>query len=211
MKRLDLYYNLFSARALFIAGILIMPALLFNPSTEFRVFQFLFFLVLAFLCGKRTNPVLTLLIIIFIVTFNLFVPYGYVLYSFGGFKITSGALTAGVHRAFTLSALVMLSKVTIREDLRIPGAFGEILGESLRIFSILMNRKIRITGKNVILEIDSLMLELSKETKSQETSLEVLKTKTKPLGYVIVIIVFILSWLPWFLRSDNFLCIFQNC
>jgi len=197
MKRLDLYYNLITARALFFAGLLIIPALVFNPSTEFRVVQFLFFWVLAFLCGKKTNPFITILIIIFIVAFNLIVPYGKVLYTIGAFKITSGALTAGIHRAITLSALVMLSKVTIREDLKLPGAFGEILGDSLRIFSSLMNRKIRFTGKNVIAEIDNLILELSAE---EIPELPTQTIKTKPIGYVFLVVVVVLSWSPWIIK-----------
>jgi len=195
MGRAGIYYNLFSAKVLFITGLLIMPALLFNSSTEFRVVQFLFFWFLAFLCGKKTNPIITLFIIVFIVMFNLIIPYGRVLYSIGSFKITSGALTAGIHRAVTLSALVMLSRVTIREDLKIPGIFGEILGESLRIFSNLMNRKIHKNGKNIFTEIDNLMIELSGE---EVLPLPIVHTtKTKPVGYVILIIAVILSWLPW--------------
>jgi hypothetical protein len=44
-----------------------------------------------------------------------------------------------------------------------PGAFGELLGESLRIFSGMMDRKISVTGKNLIAEIDNLLFELSDE------------------------------------------------
>ena len=146
-RRISFYNSIFSASALFIAGLFIMPALLFNPSTEYRVLQFLFFWFLALLCGKKTNPVFTILMIVFIVAFNLIIPYGRVLYSIGVFKITSGALSAGIHRAITLAALIMLSKLTIRQDLKIPGTFGEILGDSLRMFYVIMSRK-QIAGSN---------------------------------------------------------------
>ena len=195
-KRLMFYDNSFSARALFIAGFLILPAVLFNPSTEHRVLQFLFFWVLALLCGKKTNPVFTILIIAFIVIFNLIIPYGRVLFSLGAFKITSGALTAGIHRAITLSALVMLSKLTIRQDLKIPGAFGEILGESLQIFSVIMSKKYRITAKNLITDIDNMMIELSNEQITENRE-QLTETRTKPVGYVILIVVIAISWLPW--------------
>ena len=204
MSRQELYQNLFSARALCVTGLLIMPALLFNPSTELRVVQFFFFWFLAWLSGKKTNPIITIIMIVFITAFNLIVPYGRVLFSIGVFKITSGALTAGVHRAFTLAALVMLSKVTIRQDLNIPGAFGKLLSDSLCMFSAIMNRKYRITGKNLIVEIDNLMLELSEQDRPcargnsrgeelpQATSPE---QKTKPAGYVVLAVIIILSWL----------------
>ena len=193
-------YNNFSAKALFITGLLIMPALLFNPITELRIAQFLFFWFLAFLFGKKTNPVVTLLVIIFIIAFNLIIPYGRVLFSIGIFKITSGALTAGIHRAFTLSALVMLSKVTIKDDLHIPGAFGGILSESLKIFSLLTGKKYRLTGKNFIADIDNMMIEISRD-KIIGTREQGLGTgeqiKTTPIGFIILALIVIISWLPW--------------
>jgi heptaprenyl diphosphate synthase len=186
--------NIFGARALFITGLFIMPALLFNPGTEYRVLQFLFFWFLAWLSGKKTNPVFTLLVIIIIITFNLAVPYGRVLFSVGELRITSGALTAGIHRAVTLQALVMLSRVTVRQDLKIPGTFGELLGESLRIFSFLMNKKFRITKKTLIMEIDNFLLELDEqEIPASDTHAQ----STKPVGYVLLLIIIILSWTPW--------------
>jgi len=195
MSRQEIYNNLFSAKVLFFTGLLIMPALLFNPSTEGRVIQFLFFWLLVLLFGKKANPVLTIVVIAGIVAFNLIIPYGRVLFSIGAFKITSGALTAGIHRAVTFQALVMLSKFSIRQDLKIPGAFGELLCESFRLFSVMMSGKYRVTGnnpgKNLIAGIDTLMLELSKEKISASA---VQEQKTKPAGYVIVAIIVILSW-----------------
>ena len=194
MKRQEVYESIFSARALFIAGLLIMPSLLFNPSTKFRIIQFLFFWLLVWLSGKKTNPLFTILIIAVIAAFNLIVPYGRILFSIGAFKITSGALTAGIHRAVTLEGLVMLSKATIRQDLKIPGAFGELLGESLRIFSAMMSKKYRITGKNFLADIDRLMLELGEEDIPQDAVHEI---RTKPAGFAVLAIAVILSWLPW--------------
>ena len=194
MSRNDIYNNIFSAKALFIAGLLIIPALVFNPSTEYRVIQFLFFWFLAWLSGKKINPVFTLLVIAFIVAFNLLIPYGRVLFSVGPLRITSGALTAGIHRAVTLQALIMLSKITVRQDLKLSGAFGELLSESMRIFSVMMNRKFKITGKNLILEIDNLMLELSEEKLPQTPAQEM---QTKPVGYLVLTAFIALSWLPW--------------
>jgi len=194
MKRREVYENIFGAKALFFAGLAIMPSLVFNPDTEARVFQFLFFCVLVWLSGKKVNPVFTFLTIFFIIAFNLIIPYGRVLYSVGVFKITSGALKAGIHRAVTLEALLMLSKVTIRQDLKIPGAFGEILGDSFRVFSVMMGRKNRIRGGNFFTAIDSLLFELSGEDISNP-GIQI--TRTKPVGYVILALVIVISWLPW--------------
>jgi heptaprenyl diphosphate synthase len=194
MKRQEFYNGVFGTKALFIAGLVTMPSLLFNPGTEFRAFQFLFFLLLVWLSGKKINPFPVIFVVLCIVVFNLIVPYGRILFSAGMFKITEGALITGVNRAVTFEGLVMLSKVSIRSDLKLPGAFGELLGESLRIFSIIVSKKHRITAKNFITDIDSLMLELSNENINMAAFNEV---RTKPLGYVILAVVVVASWLPW--------------
>jgi len=193
MKRQEFYANVFGTKALFITGLVVMPALLFNPSTEYRTLQFLFFWFLAWLSGKKINPFPVILVIFYIVVFNLIVPYGRILFSIGPFKITQGALIAGISRAVTFEALVMLSKVSVRSDIKLPGAFGELLGESLRIFSIIVSRKHRITAKNVIADIDGLMMELSCEDTGTAAVQEV---RTKPLGYTILAVVIVVSWLP---------------
>jgi len=194
MNRQEFYKNFFSARALFVTGLLIIPALLFNPSTEYRIIQFLFFGFLAWLFGRKINFLFTVLVTLFIIFFNLLIPYGRILFSAGFFSITSGALEAGIHRAVTLQALVMLSKITIRQDLKMPGTFGGLLGESLRIFSVLISKKLRMPGKNLIEKIDSLLLELSKEELSMEAAQI---SKTKPAGYAALVIIIFLSWFPW--------------
>jgi len=195
-NRRKIYENLFGAQALCIAGLIAMPAMLFNTNLVFRIFQFLFFWFLAWLAGKKNNPLFTILVILGIVAFNLILPYGQVLFSIGVFKITSDALEAGIQRAVTLEGLIMLSRLTIRQDLKIPGLFGELVGESFRIFSVIMTQKQRISRKTLISDIDTLMLELSGG--SGETSgADVIPSRTKPAGFVILAVLVIFSWLPW--------------
>jgi heptaprenyl diphosphate synthase len=160
-KRRDRFEGLFPGRAPFAAALIIMPALLFNPNTETRVLQFLFFWFLAWLSGKKNNPLITILIIMVIVFFNLLAPYGRVIASLGPFRITEGALLAGIHRAVTLEALVMLSRAAIRPGLRLPGILGEILGESFSIFGQIAERKITVHAGDISVGIDRLTLELS--------------------------------------------------
>ena len=203
--RREVYERLFSAKALCITGLIIMPALLFSPSTLVRVIQFLFFWFLAWLAGKKNNPLLTISVILGITAFNLIIPYGQVLFFIGRFRITDGALAAGIRRAVTLEALIMLSRSTIRPDLKIPGLFGELIGESFRIFALLMNQKRRITRKNLIADIDSLLFELCTDVPQaprpglEGTSAEGKPAGTKPLGYLILAVVAFLSWLPMLL------------
>ena len=194
-KRRKVYEGLFGATALCIAGFIIMPALLFNPNVFARILQFLFFWFLAWLSGKKNNPLVTFLVILGIVAFNLILPYGQVLFSIGRFRITLGALITGINRAVTLEGLIMLSRVTIRRDLKIPGLFGELIGESFRIFADIMNRKQRITRKNLINDIDQMMIELSEGVVA--TQPDAPASRTKPAGFAIIAVVVILSWLPF--------------
>jgi len=199
LKRQSVYLRLFSAQALAATALVTMPTLLFNPSLTYRIVLFIYFWFLAWLCGKKNNPLITVSIIFFIVVFNLIVPHGQILFSVGAFRITSGALAAGVHRAVTLAGLIMLSRVTIRHDLKLPGLFGELIGESLRLFAVIMSQRHRITRKNLIADLDAMMIELSSgdgiggdESYSRGTAPS---ARTKPAGFVILAAVALLAWL----------------
>jgi heptaprenyl diphosphate synthase len=200
LRRQKVFEKLFSARALCITGLIIMPALLFNPIPPFRVLQFLFFWFLCWLAGKKNRPLLTILVFVFIVAFNLIVPYGQVLFSIGKFRITFGALMTGIQRAVTLQGLIMLSRLAIRRDLHIPGKFGELLGESLKYYALIMSSRKRITRKNLVGDIDQMMLDLSEDRPlgavPVETQEDTPAARTKAVGFVILAFVTLLSWLP---------------
>jgi heptaprenyl diphosphate synthase len=204
-RRREWFDGLFPGKALFIAALVIMPALLFNPDTRTRVLQFFFFWFLAWLSGRKNNPLITILIVLVIVFFNLLVPYGRIIYSLGPFRITVGALLAGIHRAVTLEALIMLSGAAIRPDVRFPGVFGEILGESFRIFGRITERKITVKGGDIAAGIDRLMLELSEEASSVSASglsPDPDRKKLSPPALVCLVLTVLLSWLPLFLSGE---------
>jgi len=192
----------FSSPDLAIAGLCMIPALLFNQDTFTRIVQFLFFFFIALLSGKKINPLITLSIIFAIVFFNLLVPYGELLYSIGPLKITTGALLSGLRRAVTLEGLFMLSRFCIRSDLAFPGAFGKLAGESLRVFSRLAESKNIFTRKNWIESLDGLLSGYARAA-PEEAKNE--GYKSRPLsGRIILAVVVILAWLPlvigkWFL------------
>ena len=195
LRRSEVYNRLFSAGALCFSGLLAMPSMLFNSSTLFRTIQFLLFLFLCWLSGKKNNLLMTMLVILGIVAINLLVPYGRVLFSIGNFDISSGALTMGIKRAVTLEGLIMLSRLSIRPDLKLIGRFGELISESFRFFTVIMDSRKRITRKNFISDIDRLMLDLSKEEFEMDNYAGT--TKTKPAGFAIISLALIISWLLW--------------
>ncbi|MDR2110728.1 MAG: hypothetical protein LBP32_05415 [Spirochaetaceae bacterium] len=163
LKRREIHRRLFRSGDLFIAGLIMMGAFLLNPSTVSRVPQFLLFWFYAWLAGKKNNPLMTLLVILGVISFNLLAPYGRILAEFGPLRITQGSLLGGLHRAVTLEGLIMLSRATIRPTLRLPGSLGSLIGESLRVFERITERKGPLPGKGFIEGIDGLLLELSAE------------------------------------------------
>jgi heptaprenyl diphosphate synthase len=179
-----------------------MPALLFNPHTGGRVIQFVLFWALAALAGKKNNPLATILTILGITVFNLLVPYGEVLFSLGVFRVTSGALLAGLRRAATLEGLFMLSRLTVRPDLHLPGSFGGLIGESFRILTLITEKKHRVRAKSLAADIDELMLELSAPDAAPGETESPTVPSTVP-GIIILAAAVIAAWLPWlFLRGE---------
>jgi heptaprenyl diphosphate synthase len=100
----------------------------------------------------------------------------------------------------------MLSRISIRQDLKIPGGFGELIGESFRFFAVIMDSRQRITRKNLTGDIDALMLELSEDSPAspgmppaaEGTTAETPapKQRTTAAGFIILALVVFLSWLP---------------
>jgi len=199
-SREELFFKTFSASDLAIAGLFMIPALLFNPDTYTRVIQFLFFFFFAWLAGKKNNLVITLIVMLGIVFFNLLVPYGELLYSLGPLTITSGALLGGIRRAVTLEGLFMLSRFCVRRDLSFPGAFGKIAGESFRVFGHLAEEKIFLGGKNWIESLDGLLIKLDdnqeKNNRGAEPGRGVLHKKTASRIILAALVIFV--WLCFF-------------
>jgi heptaprenyl diphosphate synthase len=99
-----------------------------------------------------------------------------------------------------LEGLFMLSRAAVRRDLKIPGGFGALAGESLRFFAGISERKNLFRGKNLIAAIDSLLMEpdagISGENRAAPAA-EVSAAGTRPGGFVILAAVIITAWLLW--------------
>ena len=197
----SIYNELFGAVALCITGLAMMPAILFNPSPVLRTFQFLLLWFLNWLFVKKGRLFVTIAVFLSIVIFNLLMPYGRVLFSFGIIKITEGALMTGIQRAATLEGLVMLSGLCIRVDLKLPGKFGKSLGESLKYYSMLLNNKTAITLKNIFADIDQLMLNMENSENIHQWQPGNSAAGTKPAGYVILTVIAFIMWSGMFIGN----------
>lgn len=196
-RRRDAALRLVPSRALFLAGMAAMPAFLFNPSLFLRILQFFFFWFCAWLVGRRVSVLATLLASAGIVAFNLLVPYGLELANWGGFRVTAGALAAGIERAVTVEGLILLSRATVRSDLRLPGALGAVIGESFRYFDRIMERKGGIERKDPIGGIDRLMASLWAERSSAAPTAARPEPRRPLVGTAAAILFAAAAWAPW--------------
>lgn len=191
--------TLFSSRDLCFTGLGIMPAFLFNPSLEARLIQALMFILFAVLLGKKVHIFFLGLVSASIIAFNLLLPHGRILTQWGPLRITEGALISGINKALTLEGLIMLSKASIRSDLRLPGFFGSLISESFRIFEKISEVYRDINWKQPIQGIDTLLIQLS-ELEDEHTGTQDLKkhTKTRRLipGRIVLFTALVLSYVP---------------
>ncbi|MDR2476369.1 MAG: Gx transporter family protein, partial [Treponema sp.] len=160
LRRGRKWASLFGSSELLFAGLLMLLLFLFNPSTLFRFSQFVFFCFIAWFSGKKNNPLVSALLMAGIVFFNLLAPYGKVLAEWGPLRVTQGSLLAGLQKAVTVEGLLMLSGACVKRDMRLPGKFGALAGESFRLLELLRERKGALRHGNIIAGIDWLLLEL---------------------------------------------------
>ncbi|MDR2575428.1 MAG: Gx transporter family protein [Treponema sp.] len=153
-------WNKFNAEGLVVAGLLMALIFLFNRSLEVRIGQFLFFCLLALVSGKKINLLATALFMVSIVFFHLLAPFGKVLAVLGPLRITEGSLNAGIDKALIVSGLVILSRISVKSDLKLPGTIGSLLGESLRMLELIRERRGMIKRNHIISGLDKIMLEM---------------------------------------------------
>jgi heptaprenyl diphosphate synthase len=156
-RKKTLWDATFSSGGLFCAGLSMALIFLFSSFLISRVLQFCFFFLLALLAGRKTNPLLTLVFMGGIVFFNLLVPYGKVLAAFGPLSVTEGSLFSGLEKAIILQGLLLLSRACIKNDLRLPGTVGCLLGDSFRFLELMRAKKGIIRPGRVVDGIDRLM------------------------------------------------------
>jgi hypothetical protein len=146
------------ANALFCIGLAGSIALLAVKPAHIRIALAAAIFLLAVLLKKEKRILLTLISFTTIALFNLFPAYGKVIAQLGPFTLASDSLADALKKAATIEALVMLSKLTVSNKLRLPGRFGALVSESFRILRILSAEKKRITIKNMIGALDALLL-----------------------------------------------------
>lgn len=125
----------------FIAGLITVPALLFQTNLYIKICQVLLFILLSVLSGKRFRVLPNLLIAAGIIFMNLLTPLGKILFSLGNFYITEGALKAGLQKTLVLIGLIYLSRFSVTRGLSFPGELGGTLARVFYYFEEITARR----------------------------------------------------------------------
>jgi hypothetical protein len=151
-----------SPSLLFLAGLLLAPALLMQRRLEVKTVQLLFLFALAWTADparvSRSAPG-TLVFLAVTVLINLTVPLGRVLTRVGPLAVTEEALQAGLDKALTLAALIYLSRFFIRRSLVLPGPLGRYVGGTLQYLNRLLELRSRIRLRHLASDLDRVLQE----------------------------------------------------
>ncbi len=190
----------FAPHHLFLTGALLIPAFLFQPNLLVRIGQVLLFAYLATMNGKRIRWLYFAIMVSSITVFNLFTPFGQILFTVGPLSVTLGALRSGLEKGFTVVGLVFVSLASIRPDLRLPGRLGGLIGRVFYYFERVIEGKKRIRPRRLIESLDEVLFELYAPGEKRAGGRSAAKTTT-PLGYAIMSVLLILNWALVFLAS----------
>lgn len=107
--------------------------------------------------GKRISPSYFAFLVGTIVLFHLFLPVGKVWFRLGPWAVTEGAFFLGLGKGFTFSGLVFFSLASISRDLRLPGRFGALWGQTFSWYEQLMDQRRALKPRALLMSIDRLL------------------------------------------------------
>lgn len=151
------FENLFSPWAAALAGAAVAVLFLFEETLAVKATLFALFAAAAIFAGKKISFVTTILVAAGIILTNLLVPSGRVLARLGPLTVTQFALTEGIMKALTFEGLMMLSKASIIQGLKIPGRLGGIVGSAFLYYDRIIEYKGNIRAATLSADADAMM------------------------------------------------------
>jgi len=144
----------------FFWGLGLLACLVFAGSWQARGLLMTLGLLLALAAGKRVSPGYFSFLIASIVVFHLFLPLGRVWFQLGPWAVTEGAFLLGLGKGFTFAGLVFLSLASISRDLRLPGRFGALWGQTFSWYEQLMDQRHALKPRALLMSVDRLLEKL---------------------------------------------------
>jgi hypothetical protein len=141
----------------FFWGLGLLACLVFAEGWQVRGLLAMLGMGLAVAAGKRVSPWYFGFLIATIVVFHLFLPFGKVWFQVGPWAVTDGAFFLGLGKGFTFSGLVFFSLASISRDLRLPGQFGALWGQTFSWYEQLMDQRRVIKPRALVMSIDRLL------------------------------------------------------
>lgn len=145
--------------ARFAAGMAMLPPFLLIKQVLLKTILTVSFAILALLSGKRLRWGYFLILLLSITFFQLFYPWGRVIFELGPVVVTVGALESGLFRGLTLVGMVFLSLAAVRPELVLPGTLGGLLGRTFYYFDLLFEGRKRLNRRNFFTSLDELLKE----------------------------------------------------
>lgn len=144
------------------SGLFLFLLLLFTPLLSIKAI--IFGVGLLFCAVDRQRIKFTHLFFVFfsIIIFNLFPPFGKVLFTVFNFAVTNQAILRGIEKAVLLEGMVYLSKWMLRVKFNFHSKFGNVITESFAVFDRFLSMRKEVNVKKIIPTIDSILLSLNK-------------------------------------------------
>ncbi|MCX7786884.1 MAG: Gx transporter family protein [Spirochaetes bacterium] len=182
-----------SPSTLFLAGVLSLPPFLFTESLLAKGVLTAFYFLCVALSGKRIKLLPNLIAFLGITATNLVTPLGQVLFYFGTFPVTLGALRVGAFKALSLLGMIALSRFTLRYSVPMPGRLGAVLARMFFYFERITERKVRLRRAHIWEDVQTLVQEVSQE-KVDHSPHTVRPSHTTLAGYLFLFLFLTISW-----------------
>lgn len=155
--RLDLLADQIHPTVRFFWGLGLLGCLLFSGDWVPRGILVALGFGLAVVSGKRVSLGYFGFLMATVVIFNLFLPVGRVWVTVGPVPVTEGAFFLGLGKGFTFAGLVFFSLASISRNLRLPGRFGALWGQTFAWYEQLMDQRRALKPRALLMSIDRLL------------------------------------------------------
>jgi uncharacterized membrane protein len=141
----------------FIAGLALILALMFSANLAVQAGITIAAIILVLSDRMKIRLVPALVMSASIILFNLFVPYGKVLWAPFSLPVTEGALLSGIKKALTIEGMLFVSRWMLASGFTLPGRAGALIAEAFSIVGALSAGRKKIDPRNLVASLDDLM------------------------------------------------------